>query len=273
MNEIELNSFLTNDYIYIPYSDKDKINLRETGIIYKNDDLTEYENKRVFSPVSGKAFGLSEINSIEGPKKVLIIENDFKDKVQKRPISNNDIYEVDKEIIKDLTKEYSYKNYLTLKISYDDKFDISDEYLLKDKIIDILETLNIIDQTHENLNIKIRLDKRDIISYQTLFSYLGTYPNIEIEFTPSDNNETVVSLYDIIDIYDKLKNRIPRDYIYLTVKSNQNLQVIKTKKNSNLKDLLEHLNLMSTNIIINEKLKIENGNFFLDEKIRTININ
>lgn len=272
MNELEINSFLTCDYIYLPYDNKDEINLRSTGMIYKNDHMSNYKNKKQYSPVSGKAYGLSSINTINGNINVLIIENDFKDKTFKKLISVKDIYELEKKKILELTENIGVANNLTLVLSYNNDFDIKDEYLLKDNIKEILETLNIIDQNYEGLTVKIRLNKRDILSYQTLFSYLGTYPNIEIEFNKTDDNETCISIYDVLDIYNKLKNRNFRDYIYLSVKSNSNITVVKTKRNSNLKDLLVHLNIMSTNILINEKLKIENANFLLDENIKTVNI-
>ena len=156
-------------------------------------------------------------------------------------------------------------------VSYDGKFDIRDEFLLKDNIKEILETLNIIDLTYEDLAVKIRLDKRDVMSYQILFSYLGTYPNIDIEFS-HNYNEKEISIYDVIDIYDSLKNRNRRDYVYVSVVHDNSLNVIKTKRNSNLKDLLEYLNVMSTNIVVNGKLKIENGNFLIDESINTVNV-
>ncbi len=270
----ELNIFLTNDYIYIPYEDKNKLNLRNNNMIYKNDEIGEYFGKKQYSPVSGKAYGLSSIYSFNGPKNVLIIENDFIDKTHSKIISNKDIYDLEESYIIEKTRYLvGETKYLVLEIIYDDKYDIKDEYLLKDNIKEILETLNIIDNTYNDITVSIRLDKRDIISYQTIFSYLGTYPNIEVEFKGiTHENEKTITIYDVIDVYDLLKNRNKRDYIYVTIISNNTLNIIKTKRNSNLKDILEYLNLMSTKILINGELQIENGNFLLDETIRTVNI-
>lgn len=274
MNELELEKFLTNDYIYIPYEDKDKLNLRSNSLVYKNDFLGEHFGKKQYSPVSGKAYGLSSIYSFDGPKNVLIIENDFTDKTSSKLISVKDLYDIDKNIIIDKTKSViGEANSLVLDVSYDNKYDIKDEFLLKDNVKEILETLNIIDNIYNDLTVKIKLDKKDVFSYQTLFSYLGTYPNIEIIFNKNfKDNEKILSIYDVIDIYDKLKNRNIRDYIYISIIFKDTIKVIKTKKNSNLKDILEYLNLMSTKIVINGKLKIENGNFLLDESVKTVNI-
>ena len=272
MKNQELDIFLTNDYIYIPYDDKNKLNLRNDNFVYKNDEVGEYLGKSQYSPVSGKAYGLSSIYSFNGPKNVLIVENDFVDKTFSKLVSIKDLYDVDKSVLVSKTRSFvGEAKVLTLVISYDDKFDLKDEFLLRDNVNDILETLNLVDSVYDDLTVKIRLDKRDVSSYQILFSYLGTYPNIEIDFT-INKDEREVSIYDVIDVYDSLKNRNKRDYIYVTIVYNNTLNVIKTKRNSNLKDLLEYLNVMSTKIVVNGKLKIENGNFLLDESVRGFNI-
>lgn len=272
MKDQELDIFLTNDYIYIPYENKDKLNLRSDNLVYKNDEIGDYLGRKEYSPVSGKAYGLSSIYSFSGPKNVLIVENDFIDKTSSKLISVKDIYELDKSIVIDKTRDIvGEESILTLVVSSISNFDIKDEFLLRDNVKEILETLNIIDSVYDDLSVKIRLNKQDTKSYQLLFSYLGTYPNIDIVFN-ENSNEKEISIYDIIDIYDSLKNRNRRDYVYVTVVYNSSLSVIKTKRNSNLKDLLEYLNVMSTKIIINDKLKTQNGNFLIDESVSVVNV-
>lgn len=274
MKEVELNSFLTSDYIYLPFDNKDKLQLRNDGIAFKNEEITVYKDKLVCSSVSGKIFGISEINSLSGVINVLVIENDYKDDVSKKIVSKKDIYELDssevKEAVQDIIKINN--NTLVLEVKCDNNYDFKDEFLIKDNIVSILETLNLIDQVYSNIRIKIKLNKKHISIYQLLFSYLGTYPNIELCFTNPKNDETLVSVYDVLDIFNKLKNSLVRDYIYVSVKNNNNVYVLKVKRYSNLKDLLEYLNLMSTKILINDKLKIESANFLLDDKVNTINI-
>jgi len=73
-------------------------------------------------------------------------------------------------------------------------------------------------------------------------------------------------------IYNDIKNCNKRDYIYLTLINNQESSVIKTKKNSNLKDLLETLEISSTHAIINDNLKLTGVNFLLDENVYKIHV-
>lgn len=272
MKEVELKSFLISDYIYLPFSNKEEIILRSDGLVYKNDTTTIYKDKQLCSPVSGRISGISEINSMEGKVNVLVIENDFKDDISKKVISKKDIYEIDTIEVRSIVDEVLKNNKLVLNMSSLNDIDFKDEFLLRESIIDVLETLNLIEQTYLEVQVKIRLDKRNISIYQMLFSYMGTYPNIQIEFSKSKEEETEVFLYDIIDLFNKIKNKLSRDFVFVTVRSSKSIDVVKVKRYSNLKDLLEYLNLMSTNILINEKLRIENGNFLLDDSVRTVNI-
>lgn len=267
MKELEIDTFLTSDYIYIPYISKEKLNLRSNGCVFKDDLITD----NTYSPVSGKAIGLTEIFGFGGVKKTLIVENDFKDSVEKKKISVKDLYSLDSSIVIEKTNKFFKGKELNVNIEFNNKFDLRDNYILKDNISIILETLNILDNAYKDININILMNKRDLGSYQTLFTYLGTYPNIKVSFKNTKNDS--LSLYDVIDIYNDLKNRNSRDFVYVTLIHDNKIRVIKLKKNSNLKDLLEHIKVMGTTFIINNTIKVQNPNFLLDENVRTININ
>lgn len=266
MKEIEVETFLTSDFIYIPYLNKENIKLNSDGYVFKDDLISEND----YSPVSGEAVGLTEIYGIGGVKKTVIVENDFKDSVRKNKISVRDLYDLKESDIKSIVNSYIKNNTFYLYINYNNKYDYKDTIILKDNINIILETLNIIDNTYNNIDIKIILNKKDIHSYQLLFTYLGTYPNIKVEFNKKIDN--TLSIYEVIDIYNKFKNRNNRDFVYVTLIYDNNIRVVKVKKYSNLKDLLEHIKVMGTSFLINGTIKINNANFLLSELIETINI-
>lgn len=266
MKEFEIETFLTSDFIYIPYLSKENINLKNDGYVFKNDMISE----NYYSPVSGKAIGLTEIYGIGGVKKTVIIENDFRDKIEKKKICIEDLYSLDKEIIKNIVNKYVDNNSLNVYIKYEDKYDLRDMSILKDNVSMILETLNIIDSAYDNLEVKIILNKKDLASYQVLFTYIGTYPNIRIEFNKKSDN--TINLHQVIDIYNELKNKNKRDFVYVTLIHENKFKVIKLKKYSNLKDLLEHTQVMSNNFTINSTIKIQNANFLLDDSVSTIKI-
>lgn len=270
MQELEAKEILTVDYCFIPFINKNEVILREDKTVYKDDLIVNNDYKKEYSPVSGLFNGVVEITSVDGPKNVIIIENNFKDQVEKKKISIEDIYKLKSDTIGKIWKPKSSE--IILEIKKQDNDDLRDEFLLNDHMNEILQTLDILDQTYPDIEVSILLDKSNIRVYQSLFSYLGTYPNIKIDFNKSNHDGTILTLYETIDIYNELKNTNTRDYIYLTLVTNNEFNVIKTKRNSNLKDLLESLSINPSNIIINGNMKLSGTNFLLNESIYKINI-
>lgn len=274
MRNIEINEvkeFLTCDYIYLPYTNREELNFNSNGSVFKCDVITNYLGKSIISPVSGLVVGLTKIASNTGIKDVLLIENDFKDKIKLRTPAVKDIYSVSDETVRksvNITKKV-----FALRIHQSSKSDLRDSFILKDYTREVLETLNLIDIVYKNVKVKIILDKKDFISYQTLFSFMGTYPNIEIELTSNKINEyDEVNILELLDIYYKIKNSIMRDYTYVVVETKMSLDVVKVKKYSNLKELFEYLEVMSNNIIINGCLNINNSNFLIDDSIYLVSV-
>lgn len=274
MKNVEINEvkeFLICDYIYLPYMNKEDINLITDYSVFKCDKICNFLGKDIISPVSGIASGLSKIASISGVKDIIIIENDFKDKIKQRTPAVKDIYSVSDEIVKQSTN--ITKNVFALKIYKSSKTDLRDIYIFKDYTRELLETLNLIDMVYKNVKVKILLDKKDFASYQTLFNYMGTYPNIEIELSSNKVNDyEEVTVLELLDIYYKIKNSTIRDFTYITVETNRTIDVIKTKKYSNLKEILEFLDIKSDNLIINSTLNIKDSNFLIEDKVYLISV-
>ena len=89
---------LMSDFIYLPYTNKESVFVT-SKTVKKNDIICEYNNKKVYSPVSGNAYAYSEIPSIDGITKVVIIENDFKDTTSPS-YQKESIYDItDKELM------------------------------------------------------------------------------------------------------------------------------------------------------------------------------
>ncbi len=260
----ELNEFLTSDYIYLPYN-KDDINIRNDKVVYKGDNVSS----NVYSPVSGRVYGLSEISSIDGIKRVIVIENDFKDKEEYKRISNKDIYKLNKDIVKNTLK--INETAIAFKINRRSSYDKKDSFILKDNVKIILETLNLIDIVYPSTKVKIIIDKKDVTSYQILFSYIGTYPNIDIEFKNKKNYKDY-DIYNIIDIYNTLKNRVSRDFIYFTLIYKKMCFVIKCKKYTNLSEVLNYYEICPNKIVVNEKIQIASPHYLLDENIYLVSI-
>ncbi len=264
MKELILEKYLTCDYIYIPIQNEE-LNIRETKEVYKCDLITNYKGENIYSPVSGKIYGIGKINTTRKEENVLVLINDFKDKTEKKIISKENIYKVDKILLDKILYKIKLEKQINLIIPNIPNHTL----LLKDNINEILETLNLIEEKYKK-EIKIILNKNDIVSYQTLFSYLGTYPNITISFEKGDGFS--LTLYDIIDFYNEIKNKVKRDFIYITLSYNNETKIIKTKRYSNLKEILDNFDC-DKEAVINKKIKLTDNNFLLDETVNLITIN
>ena len=268
-NEMEVKTIFSLDYSYVPFINESKLNIRENRKVYKEDIIYDDENK-IYSPISGVVHDFGEINTFNGTSQVVIIENDFKDSLESKNICLHDIYEAKSEDIKNVWKPKCSKIYLNLVPN--SLNDLKDEYILIDNINIILKTLDLLDQTYPDISVSILLSKKQIKVYQLLFANIGTYPNIEMEFDSSDD-ACLLSTYEVLDIYNNIKKCNKRDYIYLTFINDKDFMIIKTKKYTNLKDLLSELDINATGAIINEKIKLSGTNFLLDESINVVNVN
>ena len=80
----EYLTYLTAEYIYIPYDKEELLSLPKDKYIYNNSSLGTLSNgHKIFSPVSGKIIGISEMDYVDSLKKCLVIENDFIDRRSK----------------------------------------------------------------------------------------------------------------------------------------------------------------------------------------------
>ena len=259
----DMKEYQTPDFIYIPINSREEVNL-SSKTVYKNDEIVPSK----ISPVSGKATAFAKIMTLNGLKETLVIENDFKDKRKKINVAVKDIYKLNKNAIKEVVgvKE----NNLEIEISNKNEYDIRDRYILKEYVREILETINLIDQTYDNLKVSILMNKEDYETYEFLFNYMGTYPKIDIIFKSNTDNK--MSLYDVLDIYYKLKNSIERDYIYVSIRYKNVCEVLKTRRYTNLREIIMPLNINFKSIIINDYVESSESNYLLDDNIYEIKL-
>ena len=142
MNEDIFVSVMTSEFIYIPFNDKTDLSIK--NLMVKKNELINVKDK-IYSPVSGKAYAYTEIPSLNGNAKSLIIENDFLDTMD-NTFQVENIYKIDKDKIKSIVGNI---NSFTLKISFENKYDLKDYYILKDNVLNVLETLNLISETYD----------------------------------------------------------------------------------------------------------------------------
>lgn len=297
-----IENLLTTDYIYIPYNKDMKILFKDGEYIYKNDLLLSSDTKKIYSTVSGKLLGLTNINNI----KYIVIENDYKDKTRKRVSSKKNINNYTKEQLKELIELYNIVDNFdeTSKVLIVNGIDLFNTEITYNTLIKEYTTniLDCIDSLIEILNIKkcfFAVSNSDQDCVNTLFNNMGTYPKIDLKLFKNDNvigikevlinrltnyknkkyNIQYLNIIDIINIYNVLKKQIPPTITYLTLTGDliNYTKVIRVNIGTNILDILNEFNIKNyNNIIINGLLNginIKNPNFIIDKNIRSIYIN
>ena len=77
----EYITFLTPEFIYVPFDDEKLLSIDRTRKVYHNGYLgTKANGDKIFSPVSGTILGTKNSNYFNYSSNSLVIENDFIDK-------------------------------------------------------------------------------------------------------------------------------------------------------------------------------------------------
>ena len=297
-----IENLLTTDYIYIPYNKDMKILFKDGDYIYKNDILMTNEKKKIYSTVSGKVLGLTNINNI----KYVVIENDYKDKLRKKEGTKKYINKYTKEELKQLIEKFNIidnfdETSKVLIVNGIDLFNTEITYntLLKEYTTTILDC---IDALIDIMNIKkcfLAISNNDIDCVNTLVNNIGTYPKIDLKLFKNNNiigikevlidkltkyknkkyNIEYLNIIDVLNIYNVLKkhNPITTTYITLTGDKLNYTKVLKVNIGTNILDILNEFNIKDySNIVINGLLNgkhIEEPNFIIDKNFRSIYIN
>jgi Na+-translocating ferredoxin:NAD+ oxidoreductase RnfC subunit len=107
----EYITYLSPNFIYIPFDNLELLRIKKSKHVYHNMSLgTNNDGKQIFSPVSGNIVGLKEMIYNDGKKQSLVVENDFIDK-KENPTPLRNVSKIKKsEIIESLKKYGLYNN-------------------------------------------------------------------------------------------------------------------------------------------------------------------
>ena len=299
---MKIDNLLTTDYIYIKYDKNMNICFKDGDYIYKNDLLMSDENTNIYSTVSGKVLGITNINDT----RYVVIENDYKDSIRGKKYNKKNINNYTKDELTELIKEYNVlddfdKSCKVLIVSGIDLFNTEITYstLINNYTINILDT---IDALIDILNIKkcflaVSNDNVDVIN--NLVNNIGTYPKIDLKLFKNDNiigikevlvkrltsyknknyNALYLNILDIINLYNLLKKHIPITTTFITLKGDllNYSKVLHVNIGTNIMDILNEYKIKDyNNVIINGLLNgtvLKNPNFIIDKNIRSIYIN
>ena len=276
----EYITFLTPEFIYIPYDKQELLSLNKNMKVYHNGYLGTLENgKKIFSPVSGMIIGTKNVLYNGHISPALVIENDFIDKREKLNFARNMNKTKKSDIIDSLekyglNKKINSKTTLVVNSLYDKKYDLKDMVINYESYEEILEA---IDEFLDIFNMKscyICIDKDDIVSTTSYEKYINAFLNICIVHSNKKfKNETCV-FYSIEEIL-AIHKAIHLDYMYdntiITI-NNGNTTIVKVKLYSSLVELLKALKIpfKSKIVLINNKEISNINDFIIDNTVRSI---
>ncbi|MDD6272044.1 MAG: hypothetical protein PUA90_00795 [bacterium] len=276
----EYLTYLSPEFIYIPFDKKENLDLPKNGLVYFNTHLgIKEDNKNIFSPVSGKIIGIKQMIFNDGVKNCLLIENDFMDKREKLNPTLNINKMKKTQIIELLTKyglnkKINSKTILVVDSFYDKKYDLKDMVINYEFYEEILEAIDEFMQIFNMKNCYIHIDDDDLYSHHAYEKYINAFFNICIVKSNKKIKSDLCVHYTVEEIL-AIHKAIHQDYMYdntiITI-NNEKPLIVKVKLYTSLYELLKVLkiSIKNKNVFINKK-QIDNiDEFIIDSSIRSI---
>ena len=276
----EYLTYLSPEFIYIPFDKKENLDLPKNGLVYFNTYLgIKEDNKNIFSPVSGKIIGIKQMIFNDGVKNCLLIENDFMDKREKLNPTLNINKMKKTQIIELLTKyglnkKINSKTILVVDSFYDKKYDLKDMVINYEFYEEILEAIDEFMQIFNMKNCYIHIDDDDLYSRHAYEKYINAFFNICIVKSNKKIKSDLCVHYTVEEIL-AIHKAIHQDHMYdntiITI-NNEKPLIVKVKLYTSLYELLKVLkiSIKNKNVFINKK-QIDNiDEFIIDSSIRSI---
>ena len=277
----EYITYLTPEFIYVPFDDERLLNIPKTRKVFHNGYLgTNSKGDKLYSPISGLIIGYRQSKYSNYEAKSIVIENDFIDKREKLNPSR-DANKIKKaEILESLSKyglnkKMNSKTTLVVNSLYDKKYDLKDMVINVESYEDILEA---IDEFMNIFNMKtcyICVDRNDLYSINAYEKYINAFDNITMVYSNKKFKKDITVFYGVEDIL-AIHKAIHLDYMYdntiITINNNGNPVIVKVKKYSSLSELLQALKITfkGKKITINGNPITNISNFVIDESVRSV---
>ena len=264
--------FLNPDYLYIPIKDGLELSVKTNSEIYKEQVLLKGNGEYVYTPISGKVLGKTDSMKLNNKKiECIVIENDFKEKVNKKKGAVKYINEYTKEEMYERIKkfnacdEYFPENPKILIVNGidPDPFEKTSSLIVNVHSSKILEAIDAISNILSIKESVFAINNNDSDNVINLTNNIGTYPNIKLKLMPDiytigfkevliknltnkkNTKEDILYLtvQDVYNIYNVLKRKKPITERLITVSGNAiaNPTVVNVKIGTSLADLIKNV--------------------------------
>ena len=276
----EYITYLSPEFIYVPFDSADKLQLSKNKLVNHNTLLGERDNgKKIFSPVSGKVIGAKEMVYKRGKCKSLVIENDFIDKKEKLNPTRN-LSKTKKSDIVESLKKYGLDNKINSKTTlvvnslYDKNYDLKDMVINYECYEEILEAIDEFMSAFGMKNCYICVDRNDLYSIEAYNKYINAFLNICMVHSNKKFKDSTCVFYNVEEIL-AIHKAISLDYMYdntiLTI-NNGKPTIVKVKLYTSLVELLEALKIpyKTKKIYIDSNIIDNPSDFIIDSSVRSV---
>ena len=170
-----VTEYLNPNYIYLPVND-DKLLINPKDYIYKGKEIL----KNKYSPISGRIVGLKNLTD----DKFLVVENDFKEKLENKVSLRKNLNKLSKDELLELVKNFDLKLYEKLNCNFskiiinciEEQLYVGNYmFLVKEYSNELLEILNNISNILELKEITIIVKDTDYNIIDYLNNIVGKY--------------------------------------------------------------------------------------------------
>lgn len=281
-----VTDFLNPDHVYIPIKKEYNLVVKTGAQIYKEEVLLEKDDDLIYSPISGTILGKTDsIYSANEKIECIVIENDFKEKVNKKKSVAKYINEYSKDEMLSLIKKYkacdkkiNLKGKTLIINGVDaDPFEKTSSLIINVYSAKILEAIDALSNILEVDNTVLAINNNDSDNVINLMNNIGTYPNITLKLIPDiypigfksvliknlltrkqfNNGYTYLTVEDIYNIYNVLKRKKPITEKLVTVSGDaiEKPCVLNVKIGTSMSDLIKN----TCKIINNDYYVVING--------------
>jgi len=188
-----LKNYLDPDYIYVPVKDNQKIKIKNHEDVFKGSVILNNDVDNYYSSISGTVIGATKVRDLNNKElNAIVIENNFKEKRQKRVGIKKYLNHYSKEEVNKLIKEFNVtekvvKGKILIINGIDlDPFEENYSFILKKYADKILECTDALCEIFKIKKCFFAIKNNDAENVNMLINNIGTYPNINLKLLPDN---------------------------------------------------------------------------------------
>lgn len=276
----EYITYLSPEFIYVPFDSVDKLQLPKNKLVNHNTLLGERNSgNKIFSPVSGKLIRAKEMIYKSGKANALVIENDFIDKKERLNPTRNLSKTKKSDIIESLKKygllnKINSKTTLVVNSLYDKNYDLKDMVINYECYEEILEAIDEFMNAFGMKNCYLCVDKNDLYSIEAYNKYINAFLNICMVHSNrkfKDSNCVFYSVEEILAIHKAISLDYMYDNTVLTI-NNGKVTIVKVKLYTSLVELFEALKIAykTKKVYVDNNIIDNPSDFIIDSSVRSV---